>query len=64
MFSPFFSHNSMCILGNRLLKDIDIGNCTKERGSGLYNIFCEHGECDEYFRGELIIFCSCVLFKD
>ncbi|XP_063696209.1 solute carrier family 12 member 7 isoform X4 [Culicoides brevitarsis] len=40
----------MCVLGNRLLKDIDIGNCTKDRGSGLWNIFCENGECDEYFK--------------
>lgn len=42
----------MCILGNRLLKDIDLGNCTKDRGSGLWNIFCEKGECDEYFKGK------------
>lgn len=64
IFPPFFTHfNSMCVLGNRLLKDIDIGNCTKDRGSGLYNIFCENGECDEYFRGKFFLLVL-VCFKD
>ncbi|XP_055692183.1 solute carrier family 12 member 4 isoform X4 [Lutzomyia longipalpis] len=39
----------MCILGNRLLKDIAIENCTQEEGGQLWNIFCAEQPCDPYF---------------
>jgi hypothetical protein len=42
----------MCVLGNRLLKDINIENCTDEEGGALYNIFCVNNsltDCDPYF---------------
>lgn len=44
----------MCVLGKRLLKDIDISNCTKAVGSPLYNTFCNSSlasaTCDPYFK--------------
>lgn len=39
----------MCVLGNRLLKDININNCTQEVGGTLWNLFCENNKCDPYF---------------
>jgi len=30
----------MCILGNRLLKDIDIEHCNKDSNSPLYKSYC------------------------
>ncbi|XP_055623854.1 solute carrier family 12 member 4 isoform X2 [Toxorhynchites rutilus septentrionalis] len=44
----------MCVLGRRLLKDIPLDNCTKEAGGPLYNMFCEQGECDPYFKEQNI----------
>uniref|UniRef100_A0A6B2E4U6 Putative amino acid transporter n=1 Tax=Phlebotomus kandelakii TaxID=1109342 RepID=A0A6B2E4U6_9DIPT len=39
----------MCVLGNRLLKDIPIENCTQEEGGQLWNLFCAEQPCDPYF---------------
>ncbi|GAB0091147.1 solute carrier family 12 member 6 [Sergentomyia squamirostris] len=39
----------MCVLGNRLLKDIPIENCTQEKGGHLWNLFCAQEPCDPYF---------------
>jgi len=45
----------MCFLGNRLLKQEDSGNCTKEEGTALYDLFCavnsktQEVVCDPYF---------------
>uniref|UniRef100_A0A6M2DW34 Putative amino acid transporter n=1 Tax=Xenopsylla cheopis TaxID=163159 RepID=A0A6M2DW34_XENCH len=40
----------MCVLGNRLLKDIDISNCTKDVGGPLHEVFCStNGTCDPYY---------------
>jgi len=45
----------MCFLGNRLLKSEHSGNCTKEEGSPLWELFCNLNnrtlvyECDPYF---------------
>lgn len=39
----------MCVLGKRLLKDIDINNCTKIRGGPLEQIFCANKTCDPYY---------------
>ncbi|XP_065341848.1 solute carrier family 12 member 6 isoform X2 [Cloeon dipterum] len=43
----------MCVLGERLLKDIPLENCTKEIGSPLWDVFCEDPinmrGCDSYF---------------
>lgn len=33
-------HSSMCVLGRRLLKDIQIDNCTKEVDGTLWQEFC------------------------
>lgn len=42
----------MCVLGKRLLKDIAISNCTKEKDGPLYNIFCNStGHCSDYWLG-------------
>lgn len=47
--------DSLCKLGNRLLQLDGSGNCTKERGSPLYEQFCvvqnefDGGVCDDYF---------------
>ncbi|KAL1114973.1 hypothetical protein AAG570_007796 [Ranatra chinensis] len=57
IFVNFYGNDKlkMCVLGNRLLKDINIQNCTKEVGGPLYNIFCtnstgdEFPVCDSYF---------------
>ncbi|XP_054278489.1 solute carrier family 12 member 4 isoform X2 [Macrosteles quadrilineatus] len=45
----------MCVLGKRLLKDINIENCTKEEGGPLFNLFCNSSTgglagCDPYFQ--------------
>ncbi|KAF9421356.1 hypothetical protein HW555_002571, partial [Spodoptera exigua] len=39
----------MCVLGKRLLKDIDINNCTKTVGAPLHQLFCNNGTCDPYY---------------
>ena len=41
----------MCILGNRLLKDVPISECNKTEGTFLHNIFCNNtaAVCDPYF---------------
>ncbi|KAJ8736130.1 hypothetical protein PYW08_006786 [Mythimna loreyi] len=39
----------MCVLGKRLLKDININNCTKQIGAPLHNIFCPNNTCDPYY---------------
>ena len=50
-----FEYFRMCFLGNRLLKEEHSGNCTKEEGSPLWNLFCSLNnrtlvyECDPYF---------------
>lgn len=46
------SKSSLCVLGKRLVKDVDIGNCTKDIGSKLYNTYCNvsTGLCEEYYR--------------
>lgn len=44
----------MCVLGNRLLKDIDPENCTKDVGSELFQLYCNDSSnplsCDPYFK--------------
>ena len=37
---PSFYLRSMCVLGKRLLKDINIKNCSKEVDGILWNEFC------------------------
>lgn len=46
---------SMCVIGKRLLKDIDIANCTKAIGGPLYNIYCNAttGVCEDYYKSKL-----------
>lgn len=43
----------MCVLGRRLLKDIDVVNdCNKHFNGVLHNIYCgnsTHFKCDPYF---------------
>lgn len=39
----------MCVLGKRLLKDVDLVNCTKAENGQLYNTFCKNKLCDPYF---------------
>ena len=42
----------MCILGKRLLKDIDIQDCHKRPDGPLHKLFCGNstlGRCDEYY---------------
>ncbi|CAH2050752.1 unnamed protein product, partial [Iphiclides podalirius] len=39
----------MCVLGKRLLKDINIDNCTKDIGGELHQLFCPNNLCDPYF---------------
>ncbi|KAH8272931.1 hypothetical protein KR018_011132 [Drosophila ironensis] len=38
----------MCVLGNRLLKDIPLDNCTKG-DPFMVDIYCPDGKCDEYY---------------
>jgi solute carrier family 12 (potassium/chloride transporter), member 4/6 len=44
----------MCVLGERLLKDIPLENCTKDAGSPLWDLFCDDPVtmtgCDSYFQ--------------
>lgn len=41
LFYPSFTYlRSMCVLGKRLLKDINIKNCSKEVDGILWNEFC------------------------
>jgi potassium/chloride transporter 4/5/6 len=45
----------MCVLGKRLLKDININDCNKKPFGPLHQIFCGNsssegaGSCDPYF---------------
>lgn len=40
----------MCVLGNRLLKDISIDDCNKNSSGPLHKIFCGNSStCDPYF---------------
>ncbi|KPI95065.1 Solute carrier family 12 member 6 [Papilio xuthus] len=39
----------MCVLGKRLLKDINIDNCTKDVGGELHQLFCPNNLCDPYY---------------
>ncbi|XP_072940439.1 solute carrier family 12 member 4 isoform X1 [Epargyreus clarus] len=39
----------MCVLGKRLLKDINIRNCSKDVGGELYQLFCPNNTCDPYY---------------
>lgn len=46
----FFLFFSMCVLGKRLLKDIDVfRDCNKNTTGPLYKQFCGTGQCDPYF---------------
>ncbi|XP_017090295.1 solute carrier family 12 member 4 isoform X2 [Drosophila bipectinata] len=38
----------MCVLGNRLLKDIPLDNCTKG-DPFMVDIYCPGGKCDDYY---------------
>ncbi|XP_039752651.1 solute carrier family 12 member 4 isoform X1 [Pararge aegeria] len=40
----------MCVLGKRLLKDININNCSKDVGGELYQLFCPNNTCDPYYQ--------------
>lgn len=40
--SSFFVMDRMCLLGNRLLAEEHSGNCTKEEGSPLWNMYCKY----------------------
>ncbi|KAK9751887.1 Amino acid permease [Popillia japonica] len=50
IFANFNGNDNLhlCVLGNRLLKDVGPGNCNKTEGGVLYNIFC-NVTCDPYF---------------
>ncbi|XP_037032618.1 solute carrier family 12 member 6 isoform X3 [Bradysia coprophila] len=54
IFDNFHGNDKLhlCVLGKRLVKDVDIGNCTKDIGSKLYNTYCNvsTGLCEEYYR--------------
>jgi potassium/chloride transporter 4/5/6 len=44
----------MCVLGKRLLKDINVNDCHKKQFGPLYQIFCGNSStdgisCDPYF---------------
>lgn len=39
----------MCVLGNRLLKDIHITDCNKTDTGVLHDIFCVNSTCDPYY---------------
>ncbi|KOB73819.1 Uncharacterized protein OBRU01_10424, partial [Operophtera brumata] len=39
----------MCVLGNRLLKDIKIDNCSKDIHGELHQLFCPNNTCDPYY---------------
>ncbi|CAH0405213.1 unnamed protein product [Chilo suppressalis] len=44
------NHNlQMCVLGNRLLKDIHITNCSKAVDGELHKLFCPNKTCDPYY---------------
>lgn len=46
----------LCVLGKRLLKDIDISNCSKTVGGPLFNQYCNGSSlssCESYFKSEL-----------
>ncbi|CAH1393152.1 unnamed protein product [Nezara viridula] len=54
IFSNIYGSDKLkiCVLGNRLLKDIAIDRCNKTVGGELYNLFCPNGTksgCDPYF---------------
>ncbi|XP_011874243.1 PREDICTED: solute carrier family 12 member 5 isoform X4 [Vollenhovia emeryi] len=39
----------LCLLGRRLLKDIDITECNKKYGGALHNVYCNKTRCDPYY---------------
>lgn len=40
----------MCTLGNRLLKDVHVDNCTQDVGGALEQLYCSApGVCDPYY---------------
>lgn len=64
--SASFTHNSMCVLGKRLLKDIALDQCNKSITNGtLFHSFCNAtGHCEPYYRGNwqnTQCMCQCML---
>ena len=50
MINELFGIFSMCVLGNRLLKDISIDDCNKNSSGPLHKIFCGNSStCDPYY---------------
>ncbi|VVC39546.1 Hypothetical protein CINCED_3A020893 [Cinara cedri] len=53
IFYNFYGSDKLifCSLGNRLLKDVGLNNCTKDVGGYLHNVYCANGTrpCDSYF---------------
>lgn len=44
----------MCVLGKRLLKDININNCSKAIPGPLHDLYCtgdKPADCDPYYAG-------------
>ena len=42
--------NRMCVLGSRLLKDIDLKDCNNVHGGALHQLFCPNAsKCDPYY---------------
>ncbi|XP_020708843.1 solute carrier family 12 member 4 isoform X2 [Athalia rosae] len=40
----------MCVLGERLLKDVDMVNCTKATNGSLHELYCpDNNPCDPYY---------------
>ncbi|XP_022914772.1 solute carrier family 12 member 4 isoform X3 [Onthophagus taurus] len=39
----------MCVLGNRLLRSVEISGCNKSENGALFPIFCNATYCDPYF---------------
>lgn len=39
----------MCVLGKRLLKDINLADCNKTEDGPLHKIFCVNSTCDPYY---------------
>lgn len=56
----------LCVLGKRLLKDIDPANCTKEIGGPLHNLYCNStssSSCEDYYKcKDMQLFCFAKCF--
>lgn len=40
----------MCVLGKRLLKDLDVmKDCNKNLDGPLHNLYCKNEKCDQYY---------------